>query len=106
MNVPKQLDKLVEHARGGGALLGDEAVIVAAEVDRLRALLDDIPHHVIQVRATTFTLKHPLSCRPNLFDCPFNEAGRDLDGPPAPLGCYIVTLDEAGGLIIGEPVDG
>jgi hypothetical protein len=57
--------------------------------------------HVIEFRADGWTIQHPLACRPNLFDCPFNRvAERDLEGPPAELGRFPCRLDEDGRLTL------
>ncbi|MFI2650180.1 DUF6085 family protein [Micromonospora fulviviridis] len=70
--------------------------------------------HVIEFRADGWTIQHPLSCRPNLFDCPVNRAAErgmaGLDGPPAPPGRYACALgspEEPGGdwFYIGDRVD-
>lgn len=55
--------------------------------------VDDEPH-VIQFREDGWTVQHPLSCRPALFDCPVNRAAeQELDGPPATgLGIYEISL--------------
>jgi hypothetical protein len=66
---------------------------------------DEAVEHVIEFRARGWTIKHPLSCRPALFDCPVNRAVEDqLAGPPATLGRYIVDLQD-GELVVGEPAD-
>jgi hypothetical protein len=45
--------------------------------------------HVIEVRASGWTIMHPLACRPRLFDCEVNRAAeRDLAEAPAGLGRF------------------
>jgi hypothetical protein len=78
---------------------------LADEVERLRAelaALNDGPdEHVIDLRDDGWTIKHPLSCRPHLFDCPVNRAAeRDLTEAPAQLGRFVCLLDEVGGFTI------
>lgn len=69
------------HA-GSGA--GRGAVELSTEALRelvaaLAGELDDDPRHVIELRADGWTIKHPLACRPALFDCPVSRAaGQDL----------------------------
>lgn len=55
--------------------------------------------HVIEFRQRGWTIMHPLSCRPRLFDCPVN-----LSAPPGRLGRYLIELHD-GELIVGEPVE-
>ena len=62
-----------------------------AEVDRLRAVLaEDDPRHVVEFRATGWTVSHPLSCKSqDLFSCPVNRAAeRDLVEAPGALGRF------------------
>ncbi|MFG2054793.1 hypothetical protein ACGFI9_12250 [Micromonospora sp. NPDC048930] len=72
--------------------------------------LDDDPRHLIEFREDGWTIKHPLSCRPNLFDCPVNRAaGEQVDGPP-PAGfgrydCWIGEQEFAGMLFLGDRID-
>lgn len=61
--------------------------------------------HTIQFRKDGWTLQHPFSCRPNLFDCPMNNATdqASLDGPPREgPGEYQAWLAKDGVLIIGS----
>lgn len=81
---------------------------LAAEVERLRNRIaelegDDDGRHIIDLRDDGWTIKHPLSCRPNLFDCPVNEAAeRDLTEPPDERGQRVCSLNDDGHLLIGE----
>lgn len=62
--------------------------------------LQESPHHVIDFRAEGWTIKHPLACRPVLFDCPVNRAAEQLDTAPDLLGPFY--CDERNGhLILG-----
>lgn len=66
--------------------------------------------HVIEFRADGWTIKHPLSCRPDLFACRVNRVGgaqlRVLDGPPVPPGRYACELNDAGDrFLIGDRLD-
>ena len=55
---------------------------------------------IIEIRAAGWTIQHPLSCRPNLFDCPVNRVGEadmaSLDCPPAPPGRYACGINDLG----------
>lgn len=50
--------------------------------------------HVIDLRADGFTIMHPLSCRPNLFDCIYNHEAAELESADHELGRWYCTLDE------------
>jgi len=83
------------------ALLADRAEM-QAEIERLRAVVDAAEGvkdgHIIEFRDDGWTIQHPLSCRPNLFDCEVNRAAeRDVDGvPPEGTGRYTCGSDEGG----------
>lgn len=62
-----------------------------SEVQRLRTVLaEDDPRHVVEFRATGWTISHPLSCKSrDLFACPVNRAAeRDLVEVPEALGRF------------------
>lgn len=88
-----------------GVLYENPNPLRAAEADkvaRAQALLAQAERHVVDLRDDGWTIKHPLSCRPNLFDCDVNTAAeRDLDEPPAELGRFVCGLDGDGRLTIG-----
>lgn len=48
--------------------------VLAALADAGLLVEPDDTEHVIEFRDRGWTIKHPLSCRPNLFDCPINGA--------------------------------
>lgn len=79
--------------------LGDDEV-----ADWTQMVSADGPEHVIELRADGWTIKHPLYCRPALFECPVNKAAERLDKAPAESGRYVVELDDAGVLRIGRLV--
>ncbi len=63
--------------------------------------------HVIELHGDGWTIMHPLSCRPNLFDCPINRTAEDqITEPLGGVGRFEVTLDGDGTLLIGRPVTG
>lgn len=64
-------------------------------------LLDDIDQpHTVEVHADGWSIKHSLACREDMFACEFHIAtfNAGWDGPPAPEGEYLLTVDE------GRPV--
>jgi hypothetical protein len=98
--------ELAEVAAVGGRL-AEELEAARGEIARLTALVgDDNGQHVIEFRADGWTIMHPLACRPDLFACPVNRvAGVGLTEPPAALGRYEVSLNDAGDqLLIGDRV--
>lgn len=61
--------------------------------------------HVIDLRDDGWTVKHPLTCRADLFACPVNvAAGRDLTRPPDELGQYACSLDDDGHFAISDKI--
>jgi hypothetical protein len=61
--------------------------------------------HVIDLRDDGWTVKHPLTCRADLFACPVNvAAGRDLTEPPDDLGQYACGLDVDGRFTIADKI--
>ncbi len=78
--------------------------VLAVALDAIEEIGDE-PHHVARLRAGWWTLKHPLTCRPTLFDCAIHAAFTRLDATPASEdGDYVVTVDADGMLIVGERV--
>lgn len=60
--------------------------------------------HVIDVREDGWTIKHPMSCRSDLFACEVNRvAGQQLKAMPAPAGQYECRVNE-GVFVVGEAV--
>lgn len=67
------------------------------------AQADTDPRHIIDLRDGGWTIKHPLSCRPKLFDCPVNRAAeRDLAVRPAAVGRYECGIDDGDFVIRAE----
>lgn len=80
-----------------------------AEVDQLRAELAGYrgdTRHIIDLRPLSFTIQHPLACRPNLFDCPYNGAARqvDVDNNAGLTGRFYCELQPEGWLAILDRV--
>ncbi|GHH57571.1 DUF6085 family protein [Lentzea cavernae] len=91
-------------AQGNGsfeALMSDEDV-----ADWTPLVPDDGQReHVIDVREDGWTIKHPMSCRSDLFACEVNRAaGQQIKAMPAPAGKYECGLDGAGVFSIGKAV--
>ncbi len=81
----------------------DEEIALAIHDAASRATVEvelNGQRHVAEFREDGWTLKHPLACRPNLFDCALSRAAEFLDGPPAALGRYPVELDQTGLLVV------
>jgi hypothetical protein len=79
----------------------------AAEADKVARVQAGYLHaerHIVAFTNDGWTIKHPLSCRPNLFECPVNEAaGRGLTEPPTELGQFVCDLDADGDFAIYGP---
>ena len=76
-----------------------------------RALKDELAsyrrgeRHVIELRDDGWTIQHPLSCRPNLFDCIVNFAAMKVDDLyHRPSGRYYCTVDNDK-LVVEEAVN-
>jgi hypothetical protein len=71
--------------------------------DEPSPLPDSETEHVVEFREDGWTIKHPLACRPNLFDCAVNRAaGRALQEPPAEFGRFACGLAEDGQFVVGD----
>jgi hypothetical protein len=76
------------------------------KVTRAQAEYAAAERHVIDLNENGWTIKHPLSCRPNLLDCPISTAAdRDLTSPPAEWGRYVCELDSDGSFVVGPRVE-
>lgn len=88
-------EKLRESGLPTQQIVNQHAKIIAEAV-----LADGWVHggpdeHVIEFREDGWTIKHPIACRPHLFDCPVNQmAERDLLGPPAQLGRFVCEIED------------
>jgi hypothetical protein len=82
-----------------------DAHALAAHLLRLGyRFVDPAEKHVIEVRKTSQTIKHPLACRAgDLFDCPVAAAAERLNGPPGAPGRYECTV-EAGHFVLLDRV--
>jgi len=99
----------VPDTEGTQARASARAALDALAAAGRLAPADDDPRHIIELRTDGWTIKHPLACRPQLFDCPVNRAAeRDLDGPPpaALVGRYECGLNDLGDrFLLGDRVD-
>ena len=72
--------------------------LVVAALDERRPPETE-PFHVVEFRKDGWTIKHPLACRPHLFECLVNRAAeRDLTKPPDELGRFRMELLDSGEL--------
>lgn len=81
------------------------------EIKALKAELETYKaseQHIIELRDDGWTIQHPLSCRPNLFDCIYNMvAGGDLVDAAreqGQRGRFYCDLSEDGRILGLEPV--
>lgn len=76
----------------------DEIERLREEVRQLRQQLDDVGQwtgrHIVNLRSDGFTIMHPLSCRPNLFDCIYNFEVARLEPEDHELGQFYCELED------------
>jgi hypothetical protein len=60
--------------------------------------------HLIALARDGWTIKHPVTCRPNLFACRFNRAAKFSEPLGDRLGRFHCTIDDEGFLVLGEEV--
>lgn len=110
-DVQQTAELIASSLHDGCSYTETARAVLGALATRRLAPADDDPRHIIDVRADGWTIKHPLACRPNLFDCPVNRAAERsmaaFDGPPVPPGhyeCRVGDRDLAGELLITDPI--
>lgn len=83
---------------GDGGYISCSSIKCPAPAAVSDILADDETHHVVELRATDFTIKHPLAERlhGDLFDCTLDEHLTSLTGPPTVPGRYQVRSLGAG----------
>lgn len=59
--------------------------------------------HKIKVMSDGFVIMHPLSCRPNLFECKYNDKP-NFAFWQGDAGVYFCKVDDNGELVIEEAV--
>jgi hypothetical protein len=66
--------------------------------------------HVIDLQAHGYTLRHPLACRPQLFECPVNDAATRFSPPRMPgqygqpvVGRWVCDLNAGAELTLIRP---
>lgn len=70
-------------------------------VDAIRLMaVEDEDRHVISLSPKTWTIKHPLSCRPNLRDCPVTRAAATQLQHAVAEGDFYCYLDQHGVFMI------
>jgi Family of unknown function (DUF6085) len=91
------LDRAERHVEASPeehvAVLVDAALSALAKAYHLVPREPGDEHHILDVREDGWTLRHPLTCRPQLFECPITQQAGRLDEPPAPVGRYRVVAD-------------
>lgn len=73
-----------------------ETVLEALEAAGYSVVPTGETEHLVSFTEEGFVVQHPLSCRPNLFECHYGSA--DFDWPPDELGLYRFRFED------GEPV--
>jgi hypothetical protein len=67
-------------------------------------LVEDNGQHVISLTPESWTIKHPLACRPNLRDCPMTRAATMQLQYSLGEGDFYCHLDQHGVFMIGDEV--
>lgn len=70
-------------------------------VEQVEAVIGE-QRHIVDFHVTEFGLQHPIECRDDLLGCPVGRALNALDGPPMPVGRYVVVLGDDGALAFEE----
>jgi hypothetical protein len=66
--------------------------------------VEDNGQHVISLTPESWTIKHPLACRPNLRDCPMTRAATMQLQYSLGEGDFYCHLDQHGVFMIGDEV--
>jgi hypothetical protein len=66
--------------------------------------VEDNGQHVISLAPESWTIKHPLACRPNLRDCPMTRAATMQLQHAVVEGDFYCHLDQHGVFMIGDAV--
>jgi hypothetical protein len=75
------------------------------ELHKIKQALGANTRHMIQLDNRGWTILHPLSCRPNLFDCPVNFAARETPELELLAWGRYYCVNDGDELIIQEPVE-
>lgn len=100
------LAEVIGEARLRGIQFGGFS-LARAILDAGYRLVDVDEGHVIEFREDGWTISHPLSCRPKLFDCLVNRvAEKELSKRPDVLGRFECELNDIGDrLLIGDRIE-
>lgn len=76
-----------------------------ALLDRLAALEAAVgeQRHIVDIAESDFGLQHPIECRDDLLGCEIGVALHALEGPPRPVGRYVVSWAPDGSLLFEVP---
>lgn len=87
----------------GPLLDPEDPDLLPADAVRLMAV-EDNGQHVITLAPESWTIKHPLACRPNLRDCPMTRAATMQLRHATAEGDFYCYLDQHGVFMIGDRV--
>jgi len=83
----------------------DQETAIDALIDHaVDRALNRPTYHVLETTETEWSLQHPITCFPGVFDCAVHKAMAELEDAPAPPGRHRVEL-VAGDLVIGPLPD-
>lgn len=102
--VEAEVKQLIETYSGLEEAGRMAAEIVAIFVAYLVELDTPDGKHVAVFTDRDFTMKHPLACRPFLFECDVNRELGTWPGPPGRPGEYLVYREDDG-LLVAERRD-
>lgn len=95
------------HAEWSADTLARQAYEMG-KAELLTELGDELTH-VVRFAEDGWTMKHPLACRPDLFECPMNDRLTEYTHEQAsinrstqPLGVYEVSVNDENRLVLGR----
>lgn len=83
----------------------DIPVDAVVELGKLSYIMSEPDFHIVKFDDDGWTLKHPVRCRPNLFECVYNHLGYQDLYDANDDGEYPVHQDGNGHPVLGAKID-